>query len=114
MLEFQWPGTQQECFLHVSEAVIQTSTRMLYRVHVQGNASEWERWATKFAADRQLAVLAPLLPTSDPVLRGTIYEMVLHNLLQSPADHPLLLKLVQAWPAKLYSLSQLNDKVLNR
>lgn len=67
-----------------------------------------------FAKLRQLSVLAPFLPTSEPQLRGSAYEMVLHAFLLSPADHPHLLKLVQDWPTHLYSLPTLTQAVVQR
>lgn len=81
---------------------------------LQKDATAWERWVYLFAQLRQLAVLAPVLPTADPQLRGSAYEMVLHAFLLSPTDHPHLLKLVQAWPHVLYSLPTLTQAVVQR
>jgi hypothetical protein len=81
---------------------------------VQKDATAWERWVYLFAQLRQLAVLAPVLPTSDPQLRGSAYEMVLHAFLLSPGDHPQLLKLVESWPSHLYSLPTLTQAVVQR
>jgi len=81
---------------------------------MQKDATAWERWVYLFAQLRQLAVLAPVLPTSDPQLRGSAYEMVLHAFLLSPADHPQLLTLVEAWPSHLYSLPALTQAVVQR
>ena len=84
------------------------------RLPMQKDATAWERWVYLFAQLRQLAVLAPVLPTSDPQLRGSAYEMVLHAFLLSPADHPRLLQLVEAWPPHLYSLPTLTQAVVQR
>ena len=81
---------------------------------VQKDATAWERWVYLFAQLRQLAVLAPRLPTKDPQLRGSAYEMVLHAFLLSPADHPRLLKLLETWPPHLYSLPALTQAVVQR
>ena len=81
---------------------------------LQKDATAWERWVYLFAQLRQLAVLAPRLPTKDPQLRGSAYEMVLHAFLLSPADHPRLLKLLETWPPHLYSLPALTQAVVQR
>ena len=81
---------------------------------MQKDATAWERWVYLFAHFRQLAVLAPHLPTADPQLRVNAYEMVLHSFLLVPADHSHLLKLVQSWPSHLYSLPTLTQAVIQR
>lgn len=81
---------------------------------MQKDATAWERWVYLFAHSRQLAVLAPVLPTADPQLRANVYEMVLHSFLLVPTDHAHLLKLVEAWPSHLYSLPTLTQAVIQR
>ena len=45
----------------------------------------WERWAYTFAQLRQLAALAPHLPTEAPQLKPATYGMVLSSLLLHPS-----------------------------
>ena len=52
---------------------------------MQTNALAWERWAFSFAQARQLAALAPVLPTHEPQLKQSIYDMVLSSMLLNPA-----------------------------
>ena len=51
----------------------------------QGNALAWERWVYTFAQLRQLAVLAPVLPTESPQLKAATYDMVLASFLLNPS-----------------------------
>ena len=67
-----------------------------------------------FAQLRQLPALAAHIPTAEPRLRQTAYEMVLHAFLLSPADHPRLLDALRAWPPDLYSIPALTQSVLQR
>lgn len=67
-----------------------------------------------FAQLRQLPALAPYIPTKEPRLRQTAYEMVLHSFLLSPADHPRLLDALLKWPPDLYSIPSLTQSVINR
>ena len=67
-----------------------------------------------FAQLRQLPALAPFIPTKEPRLRQTAYEMVLHAFLLSPADHPRLLDALQRWPPDLYSVPSLTQSVVQR
>ncbi|KAK9816865.1 hypothetical protein WJX72_006282 [[Myrmecia] bisecta] len=81
---------------------------------LQKDAVAWERWVYLFAQLRRLPALAPHIPTEDPLLRQTAYEMVLHAFLLAPADHARLLAMVQAWPTKLYSVAALTEAVIQR
>ncbi|CAM6096608.1 unnamed protein product [Calypogeia fissa] len=72
---------------------------------LRGSAAAWERWVFHFAHLRQLPVLAPYIPISNPQLRDTVYEVVLNALLTNPAYHALLLQTIQSWPPNLYSHS---------
>jgi len=81
---------------------------------LQDNAAGWERWVYVFAQLRQLPALAPHIPTKEPRLRQTAYEMVLHSFLLSPADHPRLLDALLKWPPDLYSIPSLTQSVINR
>ena len=67
-----------------------------------------------FAQLRALPALALHIPTADPRLRQTAYEMVLHAFLLAPADHGRLLAALKAWPPDLYSLPSLTQSVLQR
>ena len=80
----------------------------------QDDAAGWERWVYLFAQLRQLPALAPYIPTKEPRLRQTAYEMVLHAFLLSPADHPRLLDALQRWPPDLYSVPSLTQSVVQR
>jgi hypothetical protein len=42
---------------------------------LKGNAAAWERWVFHFAHLRQLPALAPYIPTANPQLRETVYEV---------------------------------------
>jgi vacuolar protein sorting-associated protein 41 len=55
----------------------------------------WEAWIYRFARLRQLGCLAPLIPTQDPRLRSSIYEMVLEHFLDE--DPRLFLSAIRAW-----------------
>ncbi|BDA42740.1 Vacuolar protein sorting-associated protein 41 homolog [Coccomyxa sp. Obi] len=81
---------------------------------LKDNAAGWERWVYVFAQLRQLPALAPYIPTKEPRLRQTAYEMVLHSFLLSPADHPRLLDALLKWPPDLYSVPSLTQSIINR
>ncbi|KAL2623253.1 hypothetical protein R1flu_003458 [Riccia fluitans] len=72
---------------------------------LRGSAPAWERWVFHFAHLRQLPVLAPYIPTSNPQLRDTVYEVVLNALLTNYAYHEQLLTTIRTWPTNLYSHS---------
>lgn len=52
---------------------------------LQGNALAWERWAFTFAQLRALPALAPHLPTQEPQLKASTYDLVLSSALLHPA-----------------------------
>ena len=67
----------------------------------------WERWAYTFAQLRQLAALAPHLPTEAPQLKPATYGMVLSSLLLHPSGEWLMLccalaKGLVAWSGRLW------------
>ncbi|XP_024023783.1 vacuolar protein sorting-associated protein 41 homolog [Morus notabilis] len=70
---------------------------------LQGSASAWERWVFHFAQLRQLPVLVPYIPTENPRLRDTAYEVALVALATNPSFHKDLLSTVKSWPSVLYS-----------
>ncbi|CAL1378642.1 unnamed protein product [Linum trigynum] len=70
---------------------------------LQGSASAWERWIFHFAQLRQLPVLVPYIPTENPRLRDTAYEVALVALATNSSFHKDLLSTVKSWPSKVYS-----------
>ncbi|XP_028074583.1 vacuolar protein sorting-associated protein 41 homolog [Camellia sinensis] len=67
------------------------------------SASAWERWVFHFAHLRQLPVLVPYIPTENPRLRDTAYEVSLVALTTNPSFHKDLLSTVKCWPPVIYS-----------
>ncbi|CAL5024780.1 unnamed protein product [Urochloa decumbens] len=72
---------------------------------LRGSPSAWERWVFHFAHLRQLPVLVPYIPTENPQLSDTAYEVALVALTTNPSFHELLLTTVKNWPPALYSAS---------
>ncbi|KAL4447636.1 hypothetical protein ABPG75_004855 [Micractinium tetrahymenae] len=81
---------------------------------LKANELAWERWVYTFAQARQLAALAPRLPTADPRLKPSTYDMVLSSLLLHPAEHQVLLQAVKSWPQGIYDAPALQAAVLSR
>lgn len=71
---------------------------------LRGSASAWERWVFHFAHLRQLPVLVPYMPTDNPRLSDTAYEVALVALATSPSYHKDLLSIVKTWPPVIYSV----------
>ncbi|CAI9778370.1 unnamed protein product [Fraxinus pennsylvanica] len=71
---------------------------------LRGSASAWERWVFHFAHLRQLPVLVPYMPTENPRLRDTAYEVALVALATNPYFHKDLLSTVKSWPPVIYSV----------
>eukprot|EP00249_Psilotum_nudum_P017659 c26429_g1_i1 orf=295-3261(+) len=71
---------------------------------LHGSAAAWERWVFHFAHLRQLPVLASYIPTSNPQLRDTVYEVVLNALITNPVHHMQLLSVITSWPSSIYSV----------
>ncbi|KAG8371237.1 hypothetical protein BUALT_Bualt13G0066800 [Buddleja alternifolia] len=61
------------------------------------------RWVFHFAHLRQLPVLVPYIPTENPRLRDTAYEVALVALATNPSFHKDLLSTVKSWPPVIYS-----------
>ena len=78
---------------------------------LRGSAAAWERIVFHFAHLRQLPCLAPYIPTESPVLKDTVYEVVLNAFLANSADHARFLATVKAWPPRLYSVPGLISAV---
>ncbi|KAE8660371.1 Vacuolar protein sorting-associated protein 41-like protein [Hibiscus syriacus] len=70
---------------------------------LQGSATAWERWVFHFAHLRQLPALVPYMPTENPRLRDTAYEVALVALATNPSFHKDLLSTVKSWPPVIYS-----------
>lgn len=70
---------------------------------LRGSASAWERWVFHFAQLRQLPVLVPYMPTDNPRLKDTVYEVALVALATNPSYHKELLSTVKSWPRSVYS-----------
>ncbi|KAL4011310.1 hypothetical protein IC575_028364 [Cucumis melo] len=70
---------------------------------LRGSASAWERWVFHFAHLRQLPVLVPYIPTENPRLRDTAYEVALVALASNSLFHKDLLTTVKTWPPVIYS-----------
>ncbi|XP_057247651.1 vacuolar protein sorting-associated protein 41 homolog isoform X2 [Beta vulgaris subsp. vulgaris] len=71
---------------------------------LRGSASAWERWIIRFAQLRQLPVLARCMPTENPKLSDTLYELALVALAMNPAYHKDFLSAVKSWPRSIYSV----------
>ncbi|XP_010521708.1 PREDICTED: vacuolar protein sorting-associated protein 41 homolog [Tarenaya hassleriana] len=70
---------------------------------LRGSASAWERWVFHFAQLRQLPVLVPYMPTDNPKLRDTAYEVALVAMATNSSYHKELLSTVKSWPRAIYS-----------
>ncbi|KAL7183437.1 hypothetical protein ACSBR2_025777 [Camellia fascicularis] len=70
---------------------------------LRGSASAWERWVFHFAHLRQLPILVPYIPTENPRLRDTAYEVALVALTTNPSFHKDLLSTVKSWLPVIYS-----------
>lgn len=46
-----------------------------------GDAMAWERWVYGFARRRRLSAVVPFVPTTEPRLPPSVYEVVLEHLL---------------------------------
>ncbi|KAJ8432343.1 hypothetical protein Cgig2_021113 [Carnegiea gigantea] len=62
------------------------------------------RWMIRFAQLRQLPVLVPYMPTGNPKLSDTLYELALVSLAMNPAYHKEFLSAVKSWPRSIYSV----------
>ncbi|KAL8579065.1 hypothetical protein ACOMHN_036004 [Nucella lapillus] len=72
----------------------------------------WEEEIYKFANIGQLRAIAMCIPTTDPVLSPSIYEMVLYNFLQT--DYSLFYQLIKAWPHELYNKEVMVNSVVSQ
>eukprot|EP01083_Nonionella_stella_P289010 983564_1 len=76
------------------------------------DAAKWEFWILQFAKLRLLRVLISCIPTTNPKLNATVYEMILNYFLVE--DHSEFLSLVRRWPHSLYSPDTIIQTVLLR
>uniref|UniRef100_A0A8C3XXM7 Vacuolar protein sorting-associated protein 41 homolog n=1 Tax=Catharus ustulatus TaxID=91951 RepID=A0A8C3XXM7_CATUS len=65
------------------------------------NTELWEFEVYKFKEIGQLKAISRYLPRRDPVLKPLIYEMVLHEFLES--DYEGFATLIKEWPGDLYN-----------
>jgi len=72
----------------------------------------WENWIKFFAKFRKLKLIIPCIPTHDPVLSATCYELVLNSLLEG--NHEAFLKHVEQWPATLYDIETVITAVVDK
>eukprot|EP00252_Welwitschia_mirabilis_P005003 TRINITY_DN1539_c0_g1_i1.p1 TRINITY_DN1539_c0_g1~~TRINITY_DN1539_c0_g1_i1.p1 ORF type:complete len:997 (-),score=210.12 TRINITY_DN1539_c0_g1_i1:238-3228(-) len=72
---------------------------------LRGSAAAWERWIFDFARYRQLPALVPYIPTNNPRLRDTAYEVALLALASNSTYHEQLLSIVHSWPSSIYNAS---------
>ncbi|KAH8918518.1 ARM repeat-containing protein [Atractiella rhizophila] len=73
---------------------------------------EWEAWVWAFVERGQLKVIIPFVPTTEPKLEATVYEMILASFLKSsPAK---LLETIKEWPGDIYSTSSVLLAVQDR
>ncbi|KAL8140404.1 hypothetical protein V2J09_006425, partial [Rumex salicifolius] len=70
---------------------------------LRGSVAAWERWAVHFSQLRQLPALVPYMPTENPRLSDTTYELALIALARNPAHHKDLLSAVKSWSPTIYS-----------
>ena len=73
------------------------------------NAALWEYEVYKFKEIGQLKAISPYLPRGDPVLKPLIYEMILHEFLES--DYEGFATLIREWPGDLYNNSVIVQEV---
>jgi len=72
----------------------------------------WENWIKFFAKYRKLKLIIPCIPTHDPVLSATCYELVLNSLLEG--NHEAFLKHVERWPPSLYDIETVIIAVVDK
>ncbi|GMH45969.1 hypothetical protein BSKO_13933 [Bryopsis sp. KO-2023] len=78
---------------------------------LSGDANRWERHIFLFAENRQLDVLSKHIPTENPTLKPSAYNMVLRSCIPFPSSHQRLFDLVSIWPNGVYSVGNLAKEV---
>jgi len=84
---------EQEDFSKAAE----NCTRILKK-----DADLWEKWVFIFAKLRQLQEITPFIPSKDPQLSSTVYEMILAHFLNY--DHQALCGTIMSWPSSIYNI----------
>jgi len=72
----------------------------------------WENWIKFFAKYRKLKLIIPCIPTQDPVLSATCYELVLNSLLER--NHNAFLSHIEQWPSSLYHIETVITAVVDK
>ena len=72
---------------------------------LHGSTTEREILVFDFAQHWQLSVLVPYIPTNNPQLRATVYEVDILALVTNSIFHNQLLSILHNWPSSIYSAS---------
>ncbi|KAI8803585.1 hypothetical protein BJ742DRAFT_828067 [Cladochytrium replicatum] len=72
------------------------------------DATLWEHWIFVFAKHKEVKTIKPFIPTNNPQLSSTVYNMVLAYFLNS--DHETFLETVKEWPPELLIGKDLTDE----
>ncbi|GAA94488.1 uncharacterized protein L969DRAFT_83952 [Mixia osmundae IAM 14324] len=76
------------------------------------NAKAWEDWIFLFVDRGHLETILPFVPTHDPRLSRTVYELILGQYMRkNPAT---LLKLLKKWPHDIYNVETVSLAVQSR
>lgn len=76
-----------------------------------GDANRWERYLFLFAEMRHLETLSVHVPTENPTLKASAYNMVLRACIPYTPSHERLLKLIKTWPPGVYAVGNLAKEV---
>eukprot|EP01135_Chromosphaera_perkinsii_P002515 Nk52_evm31s224 gene=Nk52_evmTU31s224 len=79
---------------------------------LKNDSKLWENWIFTFAKINQLKAISELIPTENPRLSSTAYEMVLHYFLQN--DYAGFQQTISDWPSELYNIKTVITAVLER
>ena len=63
---------------------------------LHGSVTAWERWVFEFSRHRQLSIYVPYIPTNNPQLLDTAYEMAHLALVTISAFHKQLLSTIHS------------------
>eukprot|EP01126_Amoeba_proteus_P049870 TRINITY_DN5851_c0_g1_i16.p1 TRINITY_DN5851_c0_g1~~TRINITY_DN5851_c0_g1_i16.p1 ORF type:complete len:820 (+),score=181.45 TRINITY_DN5851_c0_g1_i16:313-2772(+) len=66
------------------------------------NPQLWEKWIYTFAREKQIKVISPYIPVTNPTLSDVTYEMVLSMLMNT--DPEQFLHMIEKWPPTIYNL----------
>lgn len=93
---------------------VETAAKLLRKV-LKRDGNLWEKWIYKFATMKKLNEIVNYIPF-DPVLKDTVYEMVLSSFLHSrnEEDHKKFLSIVGEWDSNLYSVKSVITAVTAR